>query len=93
MATQETTVAAFQLLCAECSDYLASSDFTNARLKYVQAEAVNAALELDINSQGTSVRRRESLSALMKAIDSVEAATLRVNDRKRTIRTRQGFKR
>jgi len=78
-------------LLAECADYLAAGDFTNARLKYIQAEVVNAALELDINSQGTSVRRRESLATVGKALDTVEASTLRVNDNKRTIRTRQGF--
>ena len=92
MATQATTVAGFQLLLAECADYLAADDFTNARKKYLQAEVVNAALELDINSQGTSVRRRESLNAVLKALNAVEGATLRVGDNKRTIKTRTGYK-
>ena len=92
MATQATTVAAFQLLLAECSDYLAADDFTNARKKYIQAEVVNAALEVDINSQGTSVRRRESLEAVRKAIDAVSGTDSRVNDNKRIVKTTAGYK-
>ena len=93
MATQATTVAAFQLLCAEVSDALAAGDFLTATSKYAQAEAVNAALDLEVGSEGISVRRRASLDGLAKAIDIITSKTGRANNKNRMITSKTGFQR
>jgi len=92
MVTQTITVAAFQILCGEVADAIAAADFATAYSKYAQAEAVNAGLELDVNSQGTSVRRRESLNGLQKALQ-VTNAFVSGSDTRRFIKTRTGYKR
>ena len=92
MATQTTTVAAFQTLCAEVADAIAAATWSTAYSKYAQAEAVNAALELDVAAQGSSIRRRETLSGLGKALQMAEGAVARTTNKGRFITTRQGFK-
>ncbi len=92
MADQATTVAAFQLLCAECSDEIAGSNFAAAYLKYAQAEAVHSALTYELSDGVADIKRRESLDGLRKALDAVIGFTSAV-DRKRFVNTKTGYKR
>ena len=88
MATQEISVSAFQTLCAEVADAIAAGTWSTAWSKYGQAEAVNMALELDVSTQGSSIRRRNSLDGLMKALEKSEAKAQRLADRDRMISPR-----
>ena len=93
MATQTISVSAFQTLCAEVSDAIAAEDFATAWSKYAQAESVNAALELEVGSEGVSVRRRNNLEGIRKALESTQARVERSGQKgKRTInfKTRRG---
>jgi len=70
MATQEITVDAFQTLCAEVADALASEDWKAAASKYAQAQAVHLGLlNSTVSTSGDSVTRFQALSALKEAID------------------------
>lgn len=93
MATQSININAFQTLCAECSDAIADEDWKTAYSKYAQAEAVNAALELEVSGQGSSVTRRQALSGLKTAIDTANAAVSRASDKGRFINTKMRHKR
>ena len=88
MATQATTVAAFQLLCAEVSDAIAAESWSTAYSKYAQAEAVNSALELNVSAQGTSVQRRHSLRALKDALDASMSVVGRLGEKDRFVHVR-----
>jgi hypothetical protein len=88
MATQATTVDAFKTLCAEIADAIAASDWATATSKYAQAEAVNCALELEVERNGSRVRRRDALAGLKVAIATASTVVSRASDDSRLISTR-----
>ena len=91
MVTQEITVDAFQTLCAECADELASSNFVAASLKYAQATAVHLGLlNLHISTADESVTRMNSLKDLREAIEFAQKFGTDEDDG-RFIKTKTGY--
>lgn len=93
MATQTITVDAYQLLLAECSDYLASKNYTEAYNKWVQASAVLSALELDISDGAASIRRRDSLDKLGDAIDKASTIVGKTTNKNRSYKLKTSHRR
>lgn len=88
MATQTISVSAFQTLCAEIADAINSGDSATAYKKYGMAEAVNAALDLVAEHNGSRLQRRESLAGVASAIKLAQSSASGATDNKRLIRTR-----
>jgi len=83
MATTEISVSSYQTICAEVADAIIAADWSTAWKKYAVAEAVLAALELQMGKDGEYLRRRESLEGLRKALETAEAKVARGSDRNR----------
>ena len=89
---QSTTTEAFKKLCARVADSIAASNWVAAMSFYAQAEAVNCALELEVESAGERVRRREGLSGLKLAIEAASQLSTPTTDQ-RFITTRTSHNR
>lgn len=91
MATQSISVAAFQELLADCADAIASGNWSTAKSKYAQAEAVNMALDLTVSHADTSTTRRTSLEKLNAAIDAAKDEASTTEDDQRFGRISTGY--
>lgn len=92
MATQKISVEAFRLLCAECADSLASSDYKTAWSKYAQAQAVlSGLLTISTSSGQDSVSWIQSLRELGDAI-KIASQTGVDSDDSRFIKTSVGYR-
>lgn len=91
MATTQITETAFQTALAECADAIALGNWDTARTKHAIAEAINAGMPVESRHAEASMRRRESLSSLGKAIESAQSALTASSDRRRFITTSVGF--
>ena len=74
MATQVVSRAALQTLLAEAADYLAASNWSGARSKCAQAQAVLSGLAFSASDQGTQVQYQQNLKDLLAAIDQAQAS-------------------
>ena len=83
------TVASFQAACVAIADAIDAGTWSTAYTKWGVAEALNAALELEVGDQGARIRRRESLSGLKTAITAAETKS-KSSSGKRFARARLG---
>ena len=90
IATTTISVASFQTAVAEVADAIASSDRGGAYSWYGRAEAIHAGLELEMADEGSSLKRRESLNGLSKALDKVFKVIGQTSGTSRFISTRTG---
>jgi len=88
------SVANFQTACGNCYDAISADDYAGARKYYAMAEAQNAGLELESESAGFRIKRRESLEKLGKALAiAEESAAGAADSQRRFATTRTNFNR
>ena len=91
MADTTITLSSFEDACAECADAIAASDWGLAYSWYARAEAINAALAVQVRSGAEDVRRREGLNGLKEALAAAQAASTRSGDTRRLVTTRTRY--
>lgn len=88
----DPTEDTFRTAIAAAHVAVAAGDYTTARGKILEAEILNAGLPLE-SRQGTAwMQRRESLSAVRKAIDEVEMTANQNSDTGRFVKFGTGFR-